>query len=128
LIFPPEQQSELTPVGISPFPRDVTKDLSLAARGVKQTRKHLEGGGFARTVRAEEADEFAGFDFEADVADSSDLFVFAFDADEVPTDVSTRCESVGKIGGSRSGGSLNVTAAIHRGIHLAAPESFSDRI
>jgi hypothetical protein len=55
-----------------------------------------------------------------------DLFVFTFNGDEVPADVSTRSESVGEIGGTRAKWPLDVTTAIYRGIHLAAPESFND--
>jgi hypothetical protein len=51
----------------------------VAARGIQQAREHLERGGFARAVRAEEADEFAGFNLEADIADGGDGLVFAFE-------------------------------------------------
>jgi hypothetical protein len=50
-----------------------------------------------------------------------DLLVVALDTDEVPADVATRRESVREIGGPWAGRALEVTAAIYRGIHLAAP-------
>ena len=50
-----------------------------AAGGIEQAGEHLERGGFARAVRAEEADEFAGFDLEADVVHRDGLFVLAFE-------------------------------------------------
>jgi hypothetical protein len=58
----------------------------------------------------------------------SDLLIFAFDTDEVPADVSTRCESVGEIGGPWTRWTFDVTATIYGGDHLATPESFADCI
>jgi hypothetical protein len=57
-----------------------------------------------------------------------DFLVVAFDTDEVTADISTCCESDGEIGGPWTGWPLDVTAAIYWRIHLATPESFSDRV
>ena len=48
-----------------------------AARGIKQAGEHLERGGFARAVRAEKTDEFAGFNLETDFVDGERLLVLA---------------------------------------------------
>jgi hypothetical protein len=61
------------------FPGDVAEHARVAIGGIQQAGEHLECGGFARAVRAEKADEFAGLDLEADIVHRDGLIVLAFE-------------------------------------------------
>jgi hypothetical protein len=39
----------------------------LAAIGSDQTHNHVKGGGFASTIRAQQTDHFAFFDFDGNI-------------------------------------------------------------
>ena len=49
------------------------EDVDAAGGGGEQAGEHLDGGGFACAVGAEEAEELAGSDGEIDVADCGEL-------------------------------------------------------
>lgn len=57
--------------------RGVANDFGPAAAGMDQPGEHLERGGLARAVRAEEPDDFAGADLEARLLDGFDVVVLA---------------------------------------------------
>jgi len=46
---------------------------------MQEAGKHFEGGGFARAVGTEEADDFARADAEVDLLDGVDVLVLATD-------------------------------------------------
>jgi hypothetical protein len=50
----------------------LTEDLNGAGGGGEQAGEHLDGGGFAGSVGAEEAEELAGFDREIEVVDGGE--------------------------------------------------------
>ena len=62
LVLLAQQQRELAAVAVVAFPGHVAQHARRAARGVEQPGEHLQGGGLARAVRAEEADQFAFLD------------------------------------------------------------------
>ena len=64
LVFLAEHERKLAAITISAFPRCITEHLGGAARRIKQAGEHFERGGFARAVRAEKTDQFAGFNLE----------------------------------------------------------------
>src|SRR5262245_46600977 len=51
------------------------EDRRLAAGGIEQSAQHLEHGGLAGTVGAEESDEFTFIDAEAHAVDSAHFFI-----------------------------------------------------
>ena len=75
LVLLAEQQGELPAVAVVAFPGDVAEHAGRAAGGVEQAGQHFQGGGLARAVGAEKADQFAGLDGEADVLDGEGLLV-----------------------------------------------------
>src|ERR1700722_8113061 len=75
LVFLAEHERELSAVAVVAFPRRVAENFRRAGRRIKQTGEHFQSRRFSRAVRAEKTDEFAGFNLEADFADSDGLFV-----------------------------------------------------
>ena len=57
------------------FPRRVAEHLRQTTSGIQQSGKYFKRGGFARAVGTEKADEFTGFDLEADVIDGERPFI-----------------------------------------------------
>ena len=55
------------------LPRGVAQHLCLPAGGVEDARQHLDGGGFARAVGADEGQQFAGGHAEADFGHGRNL-------------------------------------------------------
>ena len=57
------------------LPRGVAEHFGIAPAGVQDAGQHLDGGGFPRAVRADEAEQFARFHFKRQVAHRFDVAV-----------------------------------------------------
>jgi len=77
LVLLAEEQGNLAAEVRLAFPRGEAEHPGGAPARMQQTGKHLQGGGLAGTVRAEEADEFPCADFQIDPVNSGDLAVAA---------------------------------------------------
>ena len=77
LVLLAHDQGELAAEPVGPLPGDEVEHPGLAAGGVDQPGEHLQRGGLARPVGAEEGHHLAGLDGEADAVDGADLAVLA---------------------------------------------------
>ena len=76
LVLLPQQQGELAAVTIGSFPRHVAQHRSGARSRVQQSGQHLECGGLASPVRAQESDKFAFLDLERHILHREHRLVF----------------------------------------------------
>src|SRR5205814_1480006 len=77
LVFLAEQECELAAIAVIALPGHVTENAGRTAGGIEQTSQHFEGGGLARAIGAEEADQLARLDGEAYLLDGERLLVLA---------------------------------------------------
>src|SRR5207248_11107204 len=75
LVLLPEQQRELTPVAVIPFPGHITQHASRATGGIKQTGQHFKRSGLPGAIWAEEPNQFTGLDAEAYLLDGEGLLI-----------------------------------------------------